>query len=365
MRQSQIKFDCIFFKGDVPCEPNKLRGKICDTCDEYSQIKKRILIIKLGAIGDVIRTTPLLVKYRSLFPGCHLSWLTSYPEILPAEYLDKTYMFNFNSVYRLKNMDFDIAVNLDKEQETCMLLNEINSKEKFGFTWSDNHISAINKAAEDKLLTGIFDKLSKENKKSFLEEIFEICGMKFNNEPYILETEPVYSEKWNSLREKSSAKRIIGLNTGCGKRWQTRLWPKEYWVDLIIRLKENNFFPVLLGGPDEHSGNIKYSKQTGAYYPGTFSLSEFIAIVSKCDIIVTAVSMTMHIAIALKKPLVLMNNIFNKYEFELYGNGEIVEPDSGCDCYYGSYCKRDKSCMFDLTPKKLFDAVLRNIKEQV
>jgi len=360
MNYSQIKFDCKFFKGDIPCGPNKLRGKICDTCDEYSQIKKRILIIKLGAIGDVIRTTPLLVKYRSLFPGCHLSWLTSHPEILSAKYLDEIYMYNFSSVYQLKNAEFDIVVNLDKEQETCMLLNEINSKEKFGFTWSDNHISAINKAAEDKLLTGLFDELSKENKKSYLREIFEICGFKFNGEPYLIETDNVYSEKWNKLKEKASGEKIVGLNTGCGKRWQTRLWPEQYWIDLISRLKENNFFPVLLGGPDEHNGNLKYSEQTGAYYPGIFSLSEFICIVSKCDVIVTAVSMTMHIAIGLEKSLILMNNIFNKNEFELYGRGEIIEPDSGCDCYYGTVCKRNNHCMLDLKPQKLFEAVLRH-----
>lgn len=360
MNQSRIKFDCKFFKGDVPCEPNKLRGKICDTCDEYSQIKKRILIIKLGAIGDIIRTTPLLVKYRSLFPGCHLNWLTNYPEILPSKYVDRVYMFNFNSVYRLKNTEFDIAVNMDKEQETCMLLNEINSKEKFGFTWSDNHVSAINKAAEDKLLTGVFDKLSKENRKSYLQEIFEICGFKFNGEPYILETDNVYSVKWNKLKETASGKIIVGLNTGCGKRWKTRLWPEEYWIDLIRRLQENNFFPVLLGGPDEHNGNIKFSERTGAYYPGTFSLSEFISIVSKCDVIVTAVSMTMHIAISLEKSLILMNNIFNKNEFELYGRGEIIEPDSGCDCYYGTVCKRNNHCMQDLKPQKLFEAILRH-----
>ena len=53
-------------------------------------------------------------------------------------------------------------------------------------------------------------------------------------------------------------------------------------------------------------------RKQGLYYPGTYSLEEFIAITANCDLIVTAVSMMMHIAIGLKRPLVLFNNIFNK-----------------------------------------------------
>ena len=36
------------------------------------------------------------------------------------------------------------------------------------------------------------------------------------------------------------------------------------------------------------------------------------------DLVVTAVTMAMHIALGLGKKLVLFNNIFNPHEFELY-----------------------------------------------
>jgi heptosyltransferase-2 len=36
--------------------------------------------------------------------------------------------------------------------------------------------------------------------------------------------------------------------------------------------------------------------------------------------------MGMHITLALGKKIVLMNNIFNPYEFDLFGKGEIVAP---------------------------------------
>jgi heptosyltransferase-2 len=175
------------------------------------------------------------------------------------------------------------------------------------------------------------------------------------------------SDDWEKKFKKlAEDKTIIGLNTGCGLRWKTRLWPPEYWVEFIKDLEKQGYFCLLMGGPDEDEMNKYYEKETNATYLGTFSLEEFISITNNTDIIVTPVSMMMHIALALKKQLMLFHNIFNIHEFELYGRGIIIEPTSGCDCYFGNSCKREKSCMYDISVKDVLTniAVLnQNLKE--
>src|SRR5205085_10293177 len=104
-----------------------------------------------------------------------------------------------------------------------------------------------------------------------------------------------------------------------------------------------------------------YNNITGAYYPGTFPLNEFVAIIANCDLIVTAVSMAMHLAIGLNKPVILFNNIFNKNEFELYNRGEIIEPEGGCDCYYGNSCSRNTHCMINIKPETVINGIIRHI----
>ena len=74
MKLSDIKFDCRYFRGDIPCKPNKNYGVHCIDekgidCNYYAHVKEKILIIKLGAIGDVIRTTPLLEPIKKQYPG--------------------------------------------------------------------------------------------------------------------------------------------------------------------------------------------------------------------------------------------------------------------------------------------------------
>jgi ADP-heptose:LPS heptosyltransferase len=92
--------------------------------------------------------------------------------------------------------------------------------------------------------------------------------------------------------------------------------------------------------------------------PRYYSLLDFLALVGSCDLVVTGVTMAMHFAIALRKKIVLLNNIFNPAEFELYGRGCIVEPDLPCRCFYSSQCKNSEYfCMDHLEPEKVFRAV--------
>lgn len=360
MEFTEVRRDCKHFKGHLPCGPNKQDGSICATCNHYSQIQKRILIIKLGALGDVIRTTPLLELFRRKFPDSHITWLTQSPEILPKNGIDVIYPLSGTSLFILENSLFDIAVNLDKDPEACILMSKLEAVQKYGFTWENHAVAPCTQAAEHKLLTGFFDQLSKNNTKSYLEEIFEICHETFRMEAYSIALNKDKSQHWREIfEEQSHGKSIVGLNTGCGPRWNTRLWREELWIELAKSLSEEGYFPMFLGGALEHEKNAMMSKECGIYYPGHFDLETFISLTSACDIVVTQVTMMMHIATALQKKMVLMNTIFNPNEFELYGRGIIVGPEKECVCYYGNTCSLGNPCMETITPKAVLEALNR------
>mgnify|MGYP001588321125 CR=1 FL=1 len=105
-----IHSDCRFYRGDVPCKPHKENGYHCQDCPAYEKVSKRILIIKLGAIGDVIRTTPLLTRYRSLYPGCYITWLTLTPAILPKGAIDEVLNFDLKNISLLFKNGADVLV---------------------------------------------------------------------------------------------------------------------------------------------------------------------------------------------------------------------------------------------------------------
>jgi heptosyltransferase-2 len=353
MEINDVKMNCRNYLGDRPCKPHKDGRVDCLDCKLYDPIEEKILVIKLNAAGDVIRTTPLLRKIKEEMPHSHITWVSNFPELLPSQ-VDYKIRSDNKSLLWLSKMQFDIVYNLDKDPTAIALMELIEAKKKYGFGMDRyGHCYPLNESAEHKLLTGLFDDISRNNKKSYVEEIFEICGFNFSGEKYLLEK--TVERNWN-LSQPSP---VVGLNTGCGAKWTSRLWPSENWITLAQCLAKKGIGIIWLGGRNEHEKNKQFYQRGFGFYPGYFSLEEFVDLIDQCDVIVTQVTMTLHIAIALQKRVVLMNNIFNKYEFELYGLGEIIEPSEKCECYYSQVCPHDS--MKKISPFVVLDAVLRQM----
>ena len=346
MKISDIKIDCRHFKGHIPCKPSKKYGVHCVDekgidCKHYEPVKEKILIIKLGAIGDVIRTTPLLEAIKTAHPKAKIFWLTHFPVVVPG-LVDEVLTFNQEGITYLETVDFDIIYNLDKDKEACAITSKINSKIKKGYVLKDGAPFPADKAAEQKYFTGLFDDVNQANTKNYLEEIFEICGFKYSRQKYILSSFEQFSDSWDI----NKSKKIIGLNTGCGGRWTSRLWADKNWIKLANSLMKKNYEVVFLGGLQEDEKNKIFAEKTGGKYLGYFQLEKFINLVNQCDLVVTAVTMAMHITLGLNKKIVLFNNIFNPHEFELFGLGEIIQPEKECTCFFRGTCiNPDYKCM--------------------
>ncbi len=354
-----IHQDCRYFRGDIPCAPNKREGVHCDGCPYYDPIQENILIIKLGAAGDVLRTTPLLSPIRRDHPNARIWWLTHSPDLVPGSQVDRIMTWKSENLEILHAIQFDWLLNLDKDHYACALASRIRAKKKSGFTLGTfGEAGPVNDEAKAKFLTGIFDDVSLANRKDFWTELFEIAGYQYADEEYILDVPD--REDFPGL---DHSRPIVGLNTGAGARWTSRLWSIEQWVELANRIHASGKNVLLLGGPDEDARNRDIHHRTNgiAQYLGYFNLAQFISLVDQCDLVVTGVTMGMHLALALRKKIVLINNIFNPYEFgNLYGLGELVQPDSPCKCFFRGQCiNPDYFCLDRLPVEKMFAAVER------
>ncbi|MDX2128581.1 MAG: glycosyltransferase family 9 protein [Chloroherpetonaceae bacterium] len=358
-----IHNDCRHFRGDIPCTPHKLHGVHCEGCTFYDPAPQKVLIIKLGAIGDVIRTTPILSKLKAQYPKALIYWVTYSPDVLP-DAVDIKLTLNLPALLQLEETDFDLAINLDKDREACALLNRVKATEKKGFSLKAGKCEPISASGKHKFETGVLDDVSKANTKSYVEEIFEICDLKYEKDDYVLENPFAGKKNW----ELDKTKKVIGLNTGCGGRWVTRLWEEKNWTELAIALIAQGFEVVLLGGEQEDAVNKRIAAGSSAKYFGHFPMKIFIDEIAQCDVVITQVTMAMHLAIGMKCKLILMNNIFNRHEFELYGRGEIIEPPTGCDCFYAPSCTRESNggihCMKDITPEMVLSAVKRTLSSE-
>jgi heptosyltransferase-2 len=131
----------------------------------------------------------------------------------------------------------------------------------------------------------------------------------------------------------------------------------EHWRELAEATSKAGLDFIWLGGPEEHERNTELQKNIGGKYFGILPLQEYIALVGHCDLVVTQVTMTLHIALGLWKKVVLLNNIFNRKEFEMYGLGVILEPEKPCGCYYTPVCPHDSMRL--ISPQSVYHEIMK------
>lgn len=370
---SDIHFDCKYFVGEKPC-----RFKLeCEKCEEYSPIGVRICIIKFGALGDVLRTTPLLYALREKYSPCHITWVTDTDaiEILSRNpMIDRLFSYSPDIALRFQVEGFDILINLEKTVEACLLASLTKAKEKYGFDISPfGTICPINDLADYAFKLGISDDLKfRKNEKTYQEIIFETVGLRYKGEPYIInlnEDDLAYAE--SVFKEKGIRKDDIkiGLNTGSGVVFATKRWTIEGFAGLADMLsKKLGAKVMLLGGPEEDFRNreiFDLTKTKPVNIGTNHSLTHFAAIVSMCDLLVTGDTLALHFAIGLGVPTVVIFTSTCAQELDLYGKGIKIVADVECAPCYKSSCD-DMRCASSISASDVFDVcveVLRKTKD--
>jgi heptosyltransferase-2 len=351
-----VKQDCSHFNGYKPCKPHKQKGVHCPTCPDYAPHGPNLLIIKLQAAGEVVRNTPLIPRLKREHPGARIYWVTNYPELVPAREVHKVLRFGFDAAMVLEGIEFDTLYSLDKDLEACALANRVRARVKKGFTARDGVILPFDDDARRKWKTGVFDDLMKANRRHYVEETFEVCGLKFEEEPYLL---PEFRVPAAAEGLGGGAKPVAALNTGVGEMWKPRRYSDSKWVELARSLARTHDV-VICGGPAEDERNRAIARESGARYLGHFPMLEFIGLLSRVDVVVTSVSFAFHVAVGLGKKIVLLNNTFNRSEFYMYGRGVVLEPELPClMCYkndFDSACVQ-RDCMDLVAPARILEAV--------
>ena len=80
-----------------------------------------VLIIKLGATGDVVRTTPLLRRFDG-----PVSWVTAGKNLALLEGIDREVRcVSWENRNRVADADYDLVINLEDDREMSRFLKEL------------------------------------------------------------------------------------------------------------------------------------------------------------------------------------------------------------------------------------------------
>ena len=368
----EIAFDCRYFLGDRPCVWHKQSGVVCN-CDHYEKDDEHLLIIKLDAMGDVLRTTSLLPPLQEVHPRAAITWITrkeSVPLLQGNPYIAEVLELGPDAFAHLLARTFDRVINLDASKVSASLAAAARSPRKDGFVLGPcGHVGATNPAARQWLEAGIFDEVKRQGIATYQDRMAAILGLEGRPHRYVLQLQP---NEVSRAREHLASigfeptRQAVGLNTGAGGRWPLKQWREKGYAELIRRLhKEHDVQFVLLGGPEEAERNERLKAVCGVPLvdPGCQNpIRHFAALVRHCDVVITGDTLAMHIALALERRTVILFGPTSAPEIETYGLGEKIVPDMTCLSCYKTSCDFVPNCMDLISVEMVQHGVERQLR---
>lgn len=320
-----------------------------------------ILILKTGALGDVLRTTSILPGLHERYRDCQVTWVTApgaadlvryHPLVSQVEVVDwKDHAACAALETDLGVQRWDRVLSFDDEEPLCRLASALPSKRVSGalldgqgnraYTpdvgpWFDMGLLSIHgKEAADRMKV--------ENRRSHPEIFAEMLGITMGRPNLPLPAASLeFGEAFFRSRGLSDYGAVVGLNTGSGGRWRSKALPIDRTVDLAHRLHGElggDVCFLVLGGPEESERNARLisemSDELRCVDAGTDNtLLDFAAIVSRCDLLLTSDSLALHMGVARNVPVVAFFAPTSAAEIELYGHGEKVQSTAPDYCSY-------------------------------
>lgn len=365
-----IKYDCRFYLGDRPCVHHKRTGVKCSDCDCYRPVGERIVVIKLAARGDVLRTTSILPGLRARYPQARLTWITSRSSLELFDhnpFVDRVLALEPDGLACLLAEDFDLALNLDTSPLASSLLSLAAAPVKRGFLLDrKGRVTPLGPPAEAWLRMSVFDDEKRANTRTYQEIAGRIAGLPSPPGPIVLRLSEEERGRARDFARRAGIRRsdlVIGFNTGAGGRWERKKWPEASTLELARRCRDElRSRNLLFGGPEEEERNRRLAAAAAGSLIDTGcrnSLRDFFARLDLVDILITSDTLALHAAVALNKRVIALFGPTSAAEIELYGRGEKVVSPIECVCCYLTGCSRRPGCMEMIEPEAVIAAARR------
>jgi heptosyltransferase-2 len=363
-----VRTDCRRYRPDRPCEPHKASGARCDSCLEYDGTRERILIIKLGAMGDVLRTTSCLTPLKQKHPHSHVTWVTRAacaPLLSRNRLVDRTLLVDSNYIEFLLTEHFDLVLGLEADPLSAAIAGVARAAVKRGFVADGRGgVTPLDDGARQWWLMGLRDDLKRQNRRTYGEWLYQICDVP----PPV--ARPVF-ELGDATRTRVSrflrslspdAVRRVCFNTGAGARWREKRWNASHYVAFAKQIhgQEPRTAVILVGGPAEADLN----RELITAYPrfvdagANNSIADFAAIIAACDWLLTSDSLGYHLASAVGTPATCLVGPTSPWELDLYGINRVLYSDLECIACYRPVCPFATTCMDLLSPDAIRPHVL-------
>ena len=330
---------------------------------------KKILIIRLSSIGDVILSTALIRQVKQRFPDAEIDFLVN------REYVD---VLRYNKhLKRVIPYDRDMAkgkITRHKREIVAMrgrydLVIDLqkNRRSRFFRRGLSMNIREVNKNRLHKLsLVYLKKPVLKETPKIPLVYLDTVRDLGVVDDGKGLEFW-IAKDKEQGYYEPPAYKKETIISMAPGAKHFTKRFPADRYAELAGKLQSNFGVKIaLLGGPaDKKTCKIvKSGNKNIEDHSGNFSLQETAEMIDRSKILITNDTGVMHIAAARGVPTVaIFGSTVRDFGFAPFRvKHKIVETDVSCrPCTHIGRNKCPKGhfkCMLDISTNDIYSTII-------
>ena len=325
-----------------------------------------ILIVRLGAMGDIVHAMPAAAALRHAFPGARIDWLVEarHRELVDlVTVIDGTVVLERPSlkawteaVKMMRRRSYDVAIDLQGLLKSAILARASGAARVLGFSiWHLREKTARPFYSSTVAAEGghvIWKNL----------RLLQVLGVDHSEISFPIAE--VTSAALATLRERLPGDRPFAL-LNAGAAWPNKRWPAERFGEVASFLRAAcGITPVVLWGPGEEplaDAVWRTSSHAAVMAPST-GIADLVALARAAALVVSGDTGPLHIATAVGTPTVSIYGPTDPARNGPWSPEDIaVSRFEGCGCHYDRRCHQSAWCLEDVTVAEVCAAIQQRI----
>ncbi len=312
----------------------------------------RILVVRLGAMGDVIHTLPAVASLKHSLPGSHVTWAIA-PQWAPLldgnVFVDRRILVERTSLsglwrarQELRRRPFDFAVDFQGLVKSALVASVAGPDRIFGFARSQ---------VREKPAALFYSSYAAPASKHVVDRNLDLArAAGASSHIYVFPLPPGAPDQPLPDRDFVLACPLAG--------WASKQWPLAAYSDLARRLERELGMALVVNGPPASAEMLAAIE--GAY-PHTSGLAGLIYATRRARAVVGVDSGPLHLAAALEKPGVAIFGPTDPQRNGPYRSPLHVLRSSVAVTSYKRNAVIDSS-MLAISPDEVFAALAEQLK---
>jgi lipopolysaccharide heptosyltransferase I len=330
----------------------------------------KLLIVRLGALGDIVHAIPVAAALRRTFPAARIDWLVApkHREILElVPVVDRRIAFAdrawLSTIRELRRERYDAALDLQGLIKSAVIARSIGARRVIGFNsrYAREGLAArLYTERHDPGGDGIYAPSETRHVVRINLGLLEPLGVM--NPAIEFPIDAKRSAVADALRAQTGGRYAL-LNPGAA--WPNKRWPPDRLAALARALADRHrLMSVVLWGPGERElaeRVVELAAGAAILSPAT-TIADLVALARGAMVMVSGDTGPTHIASAVGTPLV---GIYGPTRPERNGPwlaaDETVSRASTCECHHLRECRRPRMCLLDIEVDEVLAATERRL----